>query len=123
MILKLFEPAVERVMSDQGPAVRRRAIWARSPVKLESAMHHGRLAALRANMAALDLDAVAIVPGANFQYLTGGRFSSMERRTILVIPAEGEVRAILPALELLSWERLEFEARVHSWRDSDGYAA
>src|SRR5258708_24166050 len=86
-------------------------------------MRQRRLAALRANMAALDLDAVAIVPGANFQYLTGGRFSSMERPTILVIPAKGEVRAILPALELLSWERLEIDARVHAWRDSDGYAA
>jgi Xaa-Pro dipeptidase len=91
-------------------------------VKLEFAMRQHRLAALRANMAALRLDAVAIVPGANFHYLTGGRFSSMERPTILVIPAEGEVRAILPALELLSFERLEVEARVHAWRDSDGYA-
>jgi len=73
-------------------------------------------------MAALDLDAVAIVPGANFQYLTGGRFSSMERPTMLLVPAEGEVRAIMPALEMLTWERLEIEARVHSWRDGDGYA-
>ena len=91
-------------------------------MKLEFAMRQHRLSALRANMAALRLDAVAIVPGANFHYLTGGRFSSMERPTILVIPAEGEVRAILPALELLSFERLEVEARVHAWRDSDGYA-
>ena len=91
-------------------------------MKLEFAMRQRRLATLRANMAALHLDAVAIVPGANFHYLTGGRFSSMERPTILVIPAEGEVRAILPALELLSWDRLEIDARVHAWRDSDGYA-
>src|SRR5690242_10627240 len=73
-------------------------------------------------MAALDLDCVAIVPGANFQFLTGGRFSSMERPTILVIPARGEVRAIIPALELLTWQGLEIDARVHAWRDSDGYA-
>src|SRR5579862_6302214 len=73
-------------------------------------------------MTALDLDCVAIVPGANFQFLTGGRFASMERPTILVIPAAGEVRAILPYLELLTWQSLEIEARVHSWRDKDGYA-
>src|SRR5579859_3605974 len=73
-------------------------------------------------MAALDLDCVAIVPGANFQFLTGGRFASMERPTILVIPAAGEVRAIVPALELLTWQGLEIDARVHAWRDIDGYA-
>jgi Xaa-Pro dipeptidase len=91
-------------------------------MKLETAIRQRRLASLRANIVARDLDAVAIVPGANFQYLTGGRFASMERPTILVVPADGEVRAVLPALELLSWERLEIEARVHAWRDCDGYA-
>lgn len=91
-------------------------------MKLETSTRRRRLDALRANMAALDLDAVAVVPGANFQYLTGGRFSSMERPTMLLIPAEGEVRAVMPALEMLSWERLEIEARVHAWRDQDGYA-
>ena len=28
----------------------------------------------------------------------------------------------MPALEMLSWERLEIEARTHPWRDGDGYA-
>src|SRR3954451_20562775 len=73
-------------------------------------------------MVADDLDAVAVVPGANFQYLTGGRFSSMERPTILLIPREGEMRVVLPALELLPWQNLEIDARVHVWRDGDGYA-
>ena len=31
------------------------------------------------------------------------------------------MRALIPALEMLSWERLAIEARVHPWRDSDGY--
>ncbi len=91
-------------------------------MKLESALQQSRLSALRTNMAALDLDCVAIVPGANFQFLTGGRFASMERPTILLIPAAGEVRAVLPYLEILSWQGLGIAARVHSWRDKDGYA-
>ena len=60
-------------------------------MKLETAVQWRRLASLRASMAALDLDAVAIVPGSNFQYLTGGRFSSMERPTILLIPGTSSV--------------------------------
>ena len=91
-------------------------------MKLEAALRQRRLADLRANMASLDLDCVAIVPGANFQFLTGGRFASMERPTILVIPTVGEVRAIVPALELLTWQGLDIDARVHPWRDIDGYA-
>ena len=75
-------------------------------MKLEAALRQRRLADLRANMASLDLDCVAIVPGANFQFLTGGRFASMERPTILVIPTVGEVRAIVPALELVPHRRL-----------------
>jgi Xaa-Pro dipeptidase len=92
-------------------------------VTLDEATRGRRLAALRASMAADDLDVVAIVPGANFQYLTGGRFAAMERPTILVIPVAGEVRAVIPALETLSFAKLAVEARVHAWRDSDGYAA
>lgn len=81
-----------------------------------------RLAALRQAMDAAGLDAVAIVPGANFQFLTGGRFMSMERPTIILVPADGQVRAILPAFEVISWEKLGIDATVHGWRDVDGYA-
>jgi Xaa-Pro dipeptidase len=81
-----------------------------------------RLAGLRRSMANEGLDVVAIVPGANFQYLTGGRFMSMERPTIILVPLEGELRAILPAFEVISWDKLGIEARVHAWRDVDGYA-
>ncbi len=57
-----------------------------------------RLAALVAATARAGLDAAAIVPGANFYYLTGGRFSAMERPTILIVTAAGERRAVLPGL-------------------------
>ena len=45
---------------------------------LSGEIRQHRLSALRRSMASEGLDVVAIVPGANFQYLTGGRFMSME---------------------------------------------
>ena len=32
-----------------------------------------------------NLDAIALVPGSNFRYITGGNFHLMERPTILII--------------------------------------
>lgn len=81
-----------------------------------------RLASLRAAMAAADLDAVAIVPGANQQYLTGARFGAMERPTVLIVPGEGECRMVLPFFEAATWAKLAIAARVHLWKDTEGYA-
>jgi Xaa-Pro dipeptidase len=89
---------------------------------LAAAVAQPRFAALRAAMAKAGLDAVALVPGANFQYVTGGRFASMERPTILIVPAAGECRMVLPALEESSWRKLGFAARPHIWPDVKGYA-
>ena len=80
-----------------------------------------RLAALVAATAKAGLDAAAIVPGSNFQYLTGGRFAAMERPTILIVTASGERRAVLPAFEVMTWEKLGFAAEVFPWKDSEGY--
>jgi Xaa-Pro dipeptidase len=82
-----------------------------------------RLAALRAAMAAANLDVVAIVPGANQQYLTGARFGAMERPTVLIVPREGECRMVLPHFEAATWAKLGVEARVHLWQDTEGYAS
>lgn len=80
-----------------------------------------RLDALRRATAAAGLDAVALVPGANFQYVTGGRFGTNERPIVLILPVEGEARLILPVLEGNSWNALDFPARVFPWQDADGY--
>ena len=40
---------------------------------------------LQTALASEDLDILAIVPGSNFLYLTGGNFHLMERPTILLI--------------------------------------
>lgn len=90
---------------------------------LKADIHAARLARLRAAMAAEDLDAVAIVPGANQQYLLGSHFHLMERPTVLFVPREGELRMVLPVLEEPSWKALGIAARTHLWQDNTGYAA
>lgn len=71
---------------------------------------------------AAGLDALAFVPGPNFHYLTGLRFHLMERPTVMVITAAGEVAAVMPALERSKWHAAFPEAETFYWQDSDGYA-
>ncbi|MBP7000291.1 Xaa-Pro peptidase family protein [Amaricoccus sp.] len=83
----------------------------------------GRLERLRAAMAREDLDAVALVPGANFYYLTGASFHLMERPTLLVVPREGALHAVMPVLERSRWQAFVPDAETRYWQDSDGYEA
>ena len=68
-----------------------------------------------------NLDAIALVPGSNFRYITGWNFHLMERPTILIITKKKELVAILPSLEVDSFSKLDFSAKVFSWHDKDGY--
>jgi Xaa-Pro dipeptidase len=61
------------------------------------------------------------VPGANFYYLTGAHFHLMERPTVLFVPREGPLRAVIPMLERLRWESAAPEAETIYWQDSDGF--
>jgi Xaa-Pro aminopeptidase len=58
-----------------------------------------RLVAAQRAVAAADLDAILLTPGADLRYLTGYRAHPLERLTCLVVPAEGEVTLIVPKLE------------------------
>ncbi len=71
----------------------------------------------------LGLDAVALVPGANFTRLFGVSFHTSERPLLAVIPLEGKPAAIVPNLELDSFAKIGFEGAVFDWRDQTGYAA
>jgi Xaa-Pro aminopeptidase len=71
----------------------------------------------------LGSDAVALVPGPNFERLLGRPFSTSERPHVVVIPVSGEPAAIVPALELRSWDLVGFEGATIAWRDQDGYDA
>ncbi len=70
----------------------------------------------------LGVDAVAIVPGPNFERLYDKAFHSNERPLVIVIPVEGSPSAIVPNLELRSFDLLSFEGEVFDWRDQVGYA-
>jgi len=67
------------------------------------------------------LDAIAIVPGANFSRLYGKEFHQNERPLVVVIPIEGMPAAVVPNLELGSFDALAFEGDVYDWRDQVGY--
>jgi len=69
----------------------------------------------------LGVDAVALVPGPNFERLYGKRFMSNERPLVVFIPTEGPPAAIVPNLELRSFDLVDFEGEVFDWRDQDGY--
>jgi Xaa-Pro dipeptidase len=67
------------------------------------------------------LDAIALVPGANFSRLFGKEFHQNERPLLVIIPADGMPAAVVPNLELGSFEALAFEGEVYDWRDQVGY--
>jgi len=69
----------------------------------------------------LGVDAVALVPGCNFERLYRKSFSSHERPLVVFIPAQGEPAALVPNLELRSFDLLNFEGAVFDWRDQTGY--
>ncbi len=82
-----------------------------------------RLAAYAAVAADLGVDAVALVPGPNFARAVGHAFMSHERPFVLVVPARGAPAALVPNLELRSWDLVGFEGAVFDWRDQTGHDA
>ncbi|MEM7070104.1 MAG: aminopeptidase P family N-terminal domain-containing protein, partial [Pseudomonadota bacterium] len=69
-----------------------------------------------------DLDCIAFVPGSNFRKLLGQDFHLIERPLVIILQAEGRPIAIIPSLEMDSFENTGFEGDIFSWRDEKGYA-
>ncbi len=88
----------------------------------DGTLRRDRLGRLQAAMDRADLDAVALVPGANFFFLSGVNFHLMERPTILFVSREGPLRAVIPLLERTRWQAAAPGADTVYWQDSDGYA-
>jgi Xaa-Pro dipeptidase len=80
-----------------------------------------RLAAYADVAARLGVDAVALVPGPNFTRAVDHVFMSHERPFLIVIPASGTPAALVPNLELRSWDLVGFDGPVFDWRDQTGY--
>ncbi len=81
--------------------------------------HEAVVAALRdAGLASL-----AIVPGANLQYLLGPTLHLSKRLTVAFFGADGSVRMVVPALEhKRAAEQAILETTFYQWRDHEGYA-
>jgi Xaa-Pro dipeptidase len=80
-----------------------------------------RLAPLHSVLARTGLDAVCLVPGANFLRLFDHEFHQMERPLVIIVPAKGVAVAVVPNIELGSFKPLGFDGLVFDWRDEAGY--
>ncbi len=67
------------------------------------------------------LDGIAFVPGANFRRIFNCDFHLMERPLVIIVPRQGEPVAIVPNLEMASFDQIQFAGNVFDWRDEDGY--
>ena len=81
------------------------------------------LSALTDRIINANLDAVAFVPGPNFRCLFGRDFHLMERAFMVLVPRIGPAVAVVPHLEMASFDTLDFSGSVFAWRDEDGYEA
>jgi Xaa-Pro dipeptidase len=82
-----------------------------------------RLAPVRAVAEAEGLDAVVLVPGANFRRVFGRDFHQNERPLIVVVPVEGPPAAVVPHLEISSFAKIGLDGEIIPWRDENGYDA
>lgn len=80
-----------------------------------------RLQPLRDVMRDQKLDAVGFVPGPNFRRLFQRDFHLMERPLLVIVPAQADPVAIVPNLEMASFDTLDFPGPVFDWRDETGY--
>src|SRR5690606_15130958 len=69
----------------------------------------------------LGVEAVALVPGPNFDRVMRKRFHTNERPLVVVVPVEGPPAAVVPNLELRSWDLVKFEGETFDWLDQKGY--
>ena len=79
-----------------------------------------RLARARKEQAERGVDALLLGPSADLAYLTGYRPPALERLTMLVLPANGDARLVVPALEApLARDHLgELDLEVAAWPET-----
>ena len=79
-----------------------------------------RLARARKEEAERGVDALLLGPSADLEYLTGYRPPALERLTMLVLPAQGDARLVVPALEapLAAGHLGDLEVEVAAWPET-----
>ncbi|NLX10144.1 MAG: aminopeptidase P family protein [Chloroflexi bacterium] len=84
-------------------------------------MIQSRLQTIHTIITGANLDALALIPGANLQYVTGIDFHLMERPLVaFFIPGRDPV-AVVPALEVDRLRESGIPFRLFPWSDSEGY--
>ena len=84
-------------------------------------MSHPRVHTLFDIVTDAGLDAIALIPGANLQYMTGLDFHLMERPLVMFfVPGQDPV-AIVPSLEQDRLAESGFPVQTFAWSDTEGY--
>jgi len=84
-------------------------------------MSDARLDPIYSVMQSNNFDALAFVPGPNFKRVFERDFHLMERPLLVIVPKTGEPIAIVPNLEMTSFDKIQFPGPVFDWRDEVGY--
>jgi Xaa-Pro dipeptidase len=84
-------------------------------------MNHSRVQIVNTIADQAELDAIALIPGANLQYVTGLDFHLMERPLVVFFVPGADPAAVVPALEADRLAKTGIPCRVFPWSDTDGY--
>jgi len=80
-----------------------------------------RLNKLRALMETHRIDVIALIPGPNLRYLTGGVHYVLERPILWFLLLDGQPVAVIPKLETPLFLRHRMPATLYSWTDKEGF--
>lgn len=83
--------------------------------ELDAVDHAGRVARLRSAMTGSGIDAVLLSVGPDLPYLLGYTATPMERLTMAVVPAAGDVVIVVPELEVARVDVLPDVFSVRGW--------
>ncbi len=87
-------------------------------------MNETRVDKLRQQMAANQMNGIALVPGPNMVYFSDVHAHVSERPILLFIPLDGEPAIIIPSLEAMKARAAGIsEERIFAWTDEVGFAA
>src|SRR4051794_9900596 len=90
---------------------------------MENEINTGRFGRVRAELERLGRDALLVVPGPDFFYLTGVSVYAGKRLLALVTPREGAPKILTPVMNVAQVEGVAPGAEVRGWSDEEGYHA
>jgi len=86
----------------------------------KDSVHGKRVAKLRKELDEEGLRGVVMVPGPNTRYYTGVSSLLLERPFMLLVPVDGGLHLVAPALEAGPYGDCAVRMEIHTWTDSQG---